>query len=272
MAKIAWTIGALVIVSAIGLVDLLTGYEIGFSLFYLLPISLVAWRAGRWPGLITSTFSALAWLAADILAGQTYSHRAIYFWNTGIRLGFFLAVTLLLSVVRKYFERDQKMARTDFLTGASNSRHFYDLLQAEIDRYQRYRHPFSLAYLDLDNFKSINDRFGHFTGDQVLRAVATNVQGQLRNVDILARLGGDEFVLLLPETDSQAAAIVFPRIQHALEEEMTRNGWEVTVSIGVITCLGDINNPEDLIRMADELMYSTKQNTKNAVNFGLYSG
>ncbi len=98
------------------------------------------------------------------------------------------------------------------------------------------------------------------------------IQGQLRKVDALARLGGDEFALLLPETDAQAATSALPRIQAALAEEMNRKGWEVTASIGVITCLGEINNPEDLIHMADELMYSAKKNSKDAINYGLYSG
>lgn len=272
LGKFAWTLAGLVLIAGIGALDFITGYEIGFSLFYLLPISLVVWRAGRWAGLTTSIFGALTWLAADFLAGQTYSHPGIYYWNTGIRLGFFSAVALLMATVRKNFERERELARTDSLTGAINNRSFHELLQAEIDRYQRYERPFSLAYLDLDDFKTINDHFGHLAGDQVLRAVAANIQAQLRNSDVLARLGGDEFALLLPETDPQAAAVVLPRILSALAEEMDRNAWGVSFSIGVITCMGEIENPEALIHLADEVMYAAKRKSKNAINYAVYSG
>ena len=96
-------------------------------------------------------------------------------------------------------------SRSDPLTGVANSRVFLELLKREIARARRYKRPLTLAYLDLDNFKSVNDILGHAMGDKVLQTVVSTVNANIRVTDVVGRLGGDEFVLLLPETDMQGA-------------------------------------------------------------------
>jgi GGDEF domain-containing protein len=201
------------IIGAIGLFDFLTGYEFAFSLFYVIPISLVTWFAGRRLGIIASLTSAMVWLGADAATGHPYSHPLIPVWNSLIRLSFFVIITILLSTARDAMSREKELARTDSLTGAVNSRLFYELAQMEINRSKRYEHSFTIAYIDLDNFKTINDQFGHLTGDQVLRTVVCYTKAQLRRTDVLARLGGDEFALLLPETSQESARIAISRLQ-----------------------------------------------------------
>jgi len=152
-----------------------------------------------------------------------------------------------------------------------NSRFFYELAQMEIDRFQRYKHPFTLTYIDLDNFKAVNDQFGHSTGDQVLRTVIGSVKKHLRRTDVVARLGGDEFVLLLPETDQEPAYVVINKIRGDLLEEMRQQNWPITFSIGVLTCRVVPNTIDELIKMADDLMYSAKHDGKNAVKYSTYA-
>jgi diguanylate cyclase (GGDEF)-like protein len=271
-SKSFWMLTGFTLIVGLGLLDFLTGYEFSFSLFYLLPISLVVWFAGRQLGLAASTASAVAWLLADILSGNHYSSPVIYLWNTTIRFGFFLIVTLLLSALKKALEREKVLSRTDRLTGATSVDFFYELFQAEIYRFQRYQRPFTLAYVDLDNFKAVNDQFGHSEGDMVLRSVVSQARNVLRKTDIVARLGGDEFAILLPETDQRTAQVLIPRIQQGLLTEMKKSNWPVTFSIGAITFLATPGPINDLIKMADDLMYTVKNDGKNAIGYSVYSG
>jgi diguanylate cyclase (GGDEF)-like protein len=256
----------------LGVVDYLTGYEINLSLFYLIPISLAAWYAGQETGLVVSGVSAITWFLADIFSGAVYSNSWIYLWNTLIRLGFFAIVTFLLVALKKAFQTNQELARTDYITGAVSIRFFYELAQRELGRSKRYNHPFTFAYFDLDNFKEINDRFGHTAGDKVLQAVTDGVQKKIRNIDIFARLGGDEFALLMPETGEVEAQSVISRVRRSLLEEMQKNNWGITFSIGVVTFIKIPKTVDDMVKMADDVMYPIKTGGKNGVSYTIYEG
>ena len=145
-------------------------------------------------------------------------------------------------------------------------------VQKEIGRLQRYKRQFTVAYVDLDNFKTVNDQFGHSKGDELLRIVANTARNQLRDTDVVARLGGDEFALLLPETGQEDARVVIAKIQRSFLSEMRNNGWPVTLSIGVLTCIEMPGTADELIKMADKLMYSVKNNGKNAISESVYAG
>ncbi|MGC1377915.1 MAG: GGDEF domain-containing protein [Anaerolineales bacterium] len=266
-----WIITGLISVAGVGVFDTWTGSEISFSLFYLIPILFVTWFAGRKPGLVISLAGAVAWFAADALAGHTYSQPGIRYWNAAVRLGFFVIVTFLLPALKE-LEREKEMARTDYLTGAANRRFFFELVQRELNRSQRYHFPFAIVYIDLDNLKTINDQLGHRDGDEVLCAVTRQARKHLRKMDTIARVGGDEFMLLLPEVDQVALQIVVSRIQLALLGEMQRNNWPVTFSIGALTCYQAQIGTDELIKKADKLMYSVKNNGKNAIAYSAYTG
>lgn len=271
-SKTFWTMAGFALLGLVGVLDFLTGYELAFSLFYLIPVSLLAWLTSRRLGVLASFVSACVWLAADMAAGSSYSKPFIYAWNALIRFSFFVITAYLLSALRRALEYEKESARTDYLTGAANSRLFYDLVQMEIGRFQRYERPFTLANIDLDNFKAMNDRFGHPVGDQVLRTVVSSTRKYLRKTDMVARLGGDEFALLLPETDQESARIVLAKIQSGLLEAMRQNNWPVTFSIGVLTCDTAPQTTDELVRITDELMYSVKNNGKNAIQYSTYAG
>ncbi|HEY9050536.1 MAG TPA: GGDEF domain-containing protein [Gammaproteobacteria bacterium] len=265
-------IAGLVLTGIIGVIDYLIGFELSFSVFYVLPIALVTWLTNLRLGFLMSLVCAFVWFTADIASGHDYTHPLIPVWNTLIRLAFFMLITLLLSSLKKAAETEKELARTDNLTGAVNSRFFYNLAQMEIDRFHRYQRPFTLAYIDLDNFKPVNDKYGHPVGDQALRKVVDSAKKHLRVTDVIARLGGDEFVLLLPETNEDSARVALTKIQTGLLEEMRLNHWPITFSIGVLTCNVVPNSTEDLVKMADQLMYSAKHGGKNAVKYHTYTG
>jgi diguanylate cyclase (GGDEF)-like protein len=232
---------------------------------------LVTWFAEKRLGAMASIASAIVWLLADIASGHPYSNPAIYYWNSIIRFGFFIIVTILLSALKQAHEHEKELARVDSLTGAVNARFFSELIQLEIERSQRYRRPFTLAYIDVDNFKAINDRFGHSVGDEVLYTIVKHAREHLRKTDIVARLGGDEFAFLLPETDQVGAQITVSKIQNSLLDEMRSNGWPVTFSIGVLTCMNIPKTSDELVKQADNLMYSVKNNGKNGITYSIYT-
>jgi len=258
---------SLVLVLAIGFADFLTGFELSFSLFYLAPISLVAWHAGGTSGIVISLMSALVWFVADIASGHTYSALWIYLWNTFIRLGIFIAVAMILARLKNSLIFEQTLARTDFLTQAINARYFYELAEQEIVRSRRYSHPLSLVYIDLDNFKQVNDRFGHLAGDRVLQQVVQVCTRNLRATDCVARLGGDEFVILLPETGPSAARTILPRLATHLRDEIRRDNPFVSCSIGVVSCEDEIPEAVELVKRADRAMYTAKSAGKDRIEF-----
>jgi diguanylate cyclase (GGDEF)-like protein len=259
-------------IGAIGILDFVTGYELAFSVFYVLPISLVTWLMSRRLGFAASLVSTVVWLGADMATGHPYSQPLIPFWNSFIRLTFFAIITVLLSALRKATNEISELARLDSLTGAINSRFFYELAQREIDRCTRYKHPFTLAYIDLDNFKTVNDRFGHPAGDQILRIVVNSTKKHLRKTDVIARLGGDEFALLLPETNEESARVALSKIQDILLQEMQQSNWLITFSIGALISITPPSSTDELVRMADDLMYLVKHSGKNAIKYSIYTG
>ena len=271
-SPLLWTGVGTVSIGLIGLFDYLTGNEIAFSLFYLVPIVLVTLAVGRKTGLLMSFLSSLTLLAAEIPAGQTYSHPFVYVANTLIRALFYGVFAYLLAELQKSRREERLAARTDFITGAVNARYFNELLQMEISRIRRYPHPITLVYIDVDNFKLVNDLFGHRIGDQVLRCIASELKAQVRSTDTVARLGGDEFVMLLPSTRQPEAKKVVSKVHAHLIEEMKQRNWPVTFSMGVVTCEFMPYSAEQLVNMADEMMYEVKNSTKNDIRFRTWVG
>ena len=218
-----------------------------------------------------SFLGALTWFVADAAAGHLYSSVFIYSWNTIMRLGFFLIISTLLAVLKKELQLQRELARQDFLTGTANPRHLYDIVQMEIHRARRHGRPCCAAYIDLDNFKAVNDRLGHLAGDNVLRVVADCLKANVRVTDTVARVGGDEFVLFLPETEQEGARKVFAKIRNCLARAMEKNEWPVGFSIGVLTFLSMPSTVDEMIRLTDGLMYAVKQSGKNDTRFSAYS-
>jgi len=262
------------VVILLGTLDHFTGSQLSLHLFYLFPIALVAWFGGIWPGFALSVFAAVACFLSHS-HGWAFPHGAFYpFWNSMEGLGIFLVVAYVVSMqaaLRRLLRREKELSGTDHLTGVMNRRVFGERVTEEIVRSERYGRPFSLAYMDLDNFKALNDMFGHTAGDRLLRTVATTLKSNLRSSDILARLGGDEFGVLLPETGAVSAASVLRKAQEKVGEALGKGECEVTLSIGLLTCEKPPETYDQILKIADTLMYSAKKEGKNRVRHEVMS-
>jgi diguanylate cyclase (GGDEF)-like protein len=253
----------------IGFLDHITGEEISFSVFYLLPVSLATWRTNRWIGIFLCVLAAAIWLYVDIISGNAYSHITIPYWNAFVRLCFFLTVSILLTRLKTSFRHEKELSRTDSLTGLLNIRAFCDLASIEINRARRFKRPFTAAYIDVDNFKMVNDQFGHDIGNTLLISIAEAIKKNIRAVDLTARLGGDEFVVFWGETGGEAARSVLNKLQEQIMDLFDRNKWPVTLSIGAVTYTKPIDTVDDILKKADSLMYSAKNSGKNKIVYEL---
>jgi diguanylate cyclase (GGDEF)-like protein len=166
-------------------------------------------------------------------------------------------------------EKERALSRIDPLTGLANRRAFYEILETEKQRCLRYQRPFSLAYIDLDNFKRINDTRGHTVGDLVLTTVAELIRSHVRTTDTVARLGGDEFAILLPETDPNGVRQLLSKLHQRLRVELQNAGFDVSMSVGAATFLNAPDSVDDIVRTADELMYSAKSHGKNDLRLAI---
>jgi diguanylate cyclase (GGDEF)-like protein len=249
-------------------VDFEMGTEVALSVFYLVPIVLCAWFVHESAGAAMSLLSgAIAAYDTEVLSGLIYRNVWVGIWASVSRLIFFLVAVWLVGRLRRNLGSIRQMAMTDSLTGAYNARAFIDFLQKEMERSRRYKRPISLMYLDLDNFKTINDTFGHQIGNSVLENVAATLKASVRLTDMVARLGGDEFAVLLPETAEEAARAIAARAEENMIREMKAHRWPLTFSAGVAVCREDYCTADELIRVADDLMYQVKRSGKNGILF-----
>ena len=254
----------------VGVIDYLTGFELSFSLFYLIPVTVAAWSLSKNAGFFFSVLSAITWLTSNLLSGEMFSNWFIAIWNTLIRFGFYAVVTILLAELRHALEEERLLANTDPLTGALNRRSFNVLAEKKMITSEVNHHPYTMVYIDLDDFKTINDSLGHAIGDLVLKTVVDTLQAQIRNTDFLARLGGDEFAILLSDIDQKPAENIVKRLQASLHEKMERNDWQVTFSMGVLTVLSMPESVDKLVSLTDALMYQVKDRGKNAIQYSTF--
>jgi diguanylate cyclase (GGDEF)-like protein len=261
---------AIITVLILGLTDYLSGYEMSFSIFYLIPISYSIVFSGFRTGIIISLLSAVVWFWADILSNHIYSNLLIPIWNAVMRLGYFALHSFFLSQFLVLYQKTKDLSLTDSLTGINNWRAFQEFFNREFKKAERTKKPFTLLYLDLDNFKILNDTYGHSAGDRLLMIIARKTVELIRPTDIFARLGGDEFALLLPETDVGDAKVIIHRVWQALLQEIKSNDWLVTLSLGAISYRDFNLTIDEMMKSVDNLMYDVKKNGKNNIKHITY--
>ncbi len=261
-------IGGLIAVCLIALLDYGTGPHLSCSIFYLIPVAACAWWGGFSHGILLALAGSVAWHLIDILENPTIPPAAGV-WNGVVRFCTLTLVSSLVSRLHTGVHRERRLARTDPLTGAANARTFYEVTENEADRARKASAPLTLAYLDVDDFKQLNDRLGHAAGDAALRHVVETIHHDLAGSGLLARLGGDEFALLLPDLEPGEALALLLRLQEQLSHEMARCGWPVTLSVGAITFLRPGTDVDLMIRRIDALMYKAKRKCKGRVEHAI---
>jgi diguanylate cyclase (GGDEF)-like protein len=230
--------------------------------FYLVPVLLSTWFAGLGWGVAFLAANMLLRLLIDL--EQTDAAALVIVANQGS----FAVVAGIMMVAFWHLQQTQRelqdLAIHDPLTRVLNARAFSDRLTQELNRNRRYRHPVSLLYLDLDNFKSLNDSRGHQTGDTVLRLVADAMRLAVRETDIVGRMGGDEFAVLMPETDGALADTVARRLNEGIKTAFPA-APVVSASIGIVSFDDTTATADDVLRRADQAMYEAKRSGKDQV-------
>jgi diguanylate cyclase (GGDEF)-like protein len=264
-------------VVVIGAADYLTGPDVGFSLFYLAPIVWSAWHVNRATSLALVALASGFWLGAEIAWRGV---NLVSFWNGLTRIGIYLGMAWLTSRLRAeqqqlyelnarlqaMLDHEQLLARTDSLTTLPNRRLFVDELKRATARSHRIQEPVAVAYLDLDGFKTFNDRHGRLAGDAVLRAIADVLKTHMTGNGVAARLGGDEFGLLFEQCTQAAADHITRRLFQDLlivVKNLTRD--TVGINIGVACFERPPLSPDAVIDHADAAMFCAKAQGQNGI-------
>lgn len=267
--KYIWRVSVLMVLLLTGLVAVF-GDIVFLEPFYAIPIALASWYGSRKSGILLTLLSALLLVLVEVFLLQSHMSIATYLFQSLSYIFAYLGLAIIVTSFRNIHRIEAIAADTDDLTGISNSRSFYVELANELVRSHRYEHVFSLAYLDIDDFKHINDSQGHLEGDRLLIEVAKCLKTTLRKTDTAARLGGDEFACLFPETDQDNAKIAFANTSEMLKKRMKEHGWDVTFSAGLVTFDTIPDDVKEALNVADELMYSVKHGEKNNVAFRVW--
>lgn len=252
-------------VAVVAALDFMSGVEVRVYPLYYVPIAFAAWYLGRQWTVAISALSASAWIASNYYAGMHYSAPAIWAFNASMHLVSFLVVGLLLAQLKTALAHERELSRTDPLTALLNVRSLHEEARRVLSEARRKGRPITVAYLDLDDFKSINERLGHHGGDETLRRVATAIRRSTRISDLAARVGGDEFVLVFPETGLDSARVALDRLRAALAHTVGETGPFVTASVGAVVFDQIPATVEEMVRVADQWMYRAKAAGKDRV-------
>jgi len=227
--------------------------------------------AGRHAGLFIAVLATATWIVGDIASGRDHAFHWIPWANGVTRFVTYAIVVALADQVRVQLSRAQELSVRDPLTGLINRHALLDFGTREVDRSRRYAHSLAVAFIDLDNFKRLNDGEGHGRGDAALCATAAALRAASRSTDALARWGGDEFALVLPEVDMEAAAMAGERLSNALRQHLKAYGG-VTASVGVAWFARPDRGFAQMLHAADGVMYAAKQAGKDTFRLQAFGG
>ncbi|HUH03988.1 MAG TPA: GGDEF domain-containing protein [Kofleriaceae bacterium] len=254
---------ALAIQAGLGWLDYYTGPRLGFSLFYILPIVASGWWLGRHQAAAIALVGAVSWYWAE---AYWYGAIGASTWNGFTRLAIYVGMGYLVAAVRSQRDELRRMvleqaalARIDALTGLTNPRGFEERLIEMVAASRRSGEPLGVAFIDLDNFKAVNDHYGHAMGDEILKRIADEVREVSRRHDLVARVGGDELVAACPGADADALEVIAQRVATAVSAVgSTVPDARLGASIGLVH-LNDGEDAQALLARADAAMYEAKR-------------
>lgn len=258
------TVIAIGMIAAVVLLKVEAGRDVGVTAVDLLPIAYTTWFISRRAGLVVAVSSAAALFVANVFVFHTYPSGGVDFWNAAMDMVVFIVLTWSLSETKAQYEHATELARLDPLTGLLNRRAFLDAVALEARRAQRFGSAMTLAYVDLDDFKAVNDTYGHAAGDRCLKATASVLRNVVREVDVVGRLGGDEFAVLLTAMATDAAAVILGDIADAVRRGGGGDsGPKISLSIGAVTFTHPGEDVGAMLREADQLLYLAKRSGSN---------
>ncbi|MEO8739387.1 MAG: diguanylate cyclase [Casimicrobiaceae bacterium] len=267
---VALGLGACMLLGA-AVVDYATTAEISVSALYLFAILTVTWNCGAAWGFVFVVVASAFQVALGLLQGHPFTSTLYFFYAQGNILFEYCVVVFLTIQLRRLFERERHTARVDILTGVRNRQGFYEVLESEIERHVRNGASFCLAYIDVDDFKGVNDRYGHAEGDRLLEAVGHVTAKSIRRSDTVGRLGGDEFAVLFPETNQAEALAIEYKLRSALTTiTQPRPWWSVSFSVGIATFASMPSSADAAMAYVDQLMYRAKRAGKSTTVSGVY--
>jgi diguanylate cyclase (GGDEF)-like protein len=226
-----------------------------FSPFYIVPVSFFSWFVGKRAGITL----AVASVVLGFLIRLRTLPRPIATWDALVWLALYIGASLIVAELKKLYTHERHLSRIDPLTNIENRRALFEAAARARSLSDRHHAPLSIAYLDLDGFKSFNDRLGHRAGDKLLAIVAMRIKKALRPTDVVGRVGGDEFVLVLPKSDKAMAGRIVDRVRINLDQAMQKHRWPITFSIGLVCFAPPLGPVSEMIRAADKAMYAAKR-------------
>jgi diguanylate cyclase (GGDEF)-like protein len=243
--------------------------EIIFSLLYIIPLSLTLWFSNRIFSIIVFVIIIFYYLTINIIYIRSLD---LFIIDVILKVFCFIYIFVLLIIRKNLFIKEQKNARTDKLTNVLNRFSLYEKLSYEINASRRNKFPLTVSYIDLDNFKSINDNKGHKEGDKLLMHFTSEIAGNLRQTDYISRLGGDEFFLVLPNTVIENSKILLNKLYMNINEMFIRFNWN-EVSMSMVCCFSHENIPDfdKIISIADKEMYNIKTSGKNDIRYNEFN-
>lgn len=246
-------------------IDASTALKFSMMPLYLAVILFSTWRHGaRWGGVFLAA-SLLSALSIGVLLGHPFVTPVLFYIDVVARFVVYATMLWIVATARIAFDRTELLARSDGLTGLANRRALHERIEFEVDRQKRSHQAMTLAYIDCDNFKLVNDRYGHKAGDELLAKIAFTLSSNVRKIDLAARIGGDEFALLLPETDAREATRVIEKLRGALGDIPQARDKLIGFSIGVVVARNTPKSVDQFIDQADQLMFNVKRSGKNNV-------
>ncbi len=259
-------------VAVIAAFRITVAHDIPVADFLLIPVAVIGWLVrDRAFAYIAAGCTALVTVVIAVV-GQAAAPIAVALAAAGVRFALYVIVLTLLGGIRQMQLAREKEARTDYLTGAFNARAFEEAAVAELERARRYGLSLSLLYLDVDDFKAVNDTFGHREGDSVLAELSHVMRGAVRTNDLVARLGGDEFAVLMPEANRFSALAVARRIREEMGRVTTPDKRQVRCSMGIASYAGPPASVDALIHDADTLMYIAKEQGRDRIESAEFEG
>lgn len=253
------------LIAVVAMLDYLTGFEVSFFMFYALPIWVATWYQGLKVGIIYALIALIGWSLSAYYTDHHFSHPLIPYWNGGMRLGFFLFSAFTLNALNEKIRVESYNADYDILTGLLNARGFFERADIVHELLKRKNEAFALAYIDIDNFKKVNDTMGHHEGDHILQATGKIMKSAFRASDLTCRMGGDEFVVMLPRLNDGDLSRILHTLKDKLDSVSAEHDWPIGYSIGAQLFDSGQSDIKQAVQAADSLMYEVKKSGKGRV-------